>query len=352
MGQWMIYGAGGYTGTLIAEEAVRRGHAPVLAGRPSKRMEALQSRLGLEEAVFSLEKEADIADAVGHVDLVFHAAGPFVDTAGPMVRACLDRGVHYLDITGELEVFEQNYSFDAEARKKGVTLLSGAGFSSIATDCLARYQLDRMPDATVLELAVSGMERMSPGTVKTVLNQLPKGTLIRKDGRLMSIPAGSGGKKVRFLNGERTIIPTTFGDLITAYRSTGIPNILTYMAFPAAAAAMMPFTGPVAQIALGFGPLRKLLQKAAGIGVSGPGEKAREAGRSYLWSRVINDHGAEGFAWLETSEAYRFTAEAAVRAVERILEKNPAGALSPSEALGVDFVLEIPGTRRYDKLEP
>ena len=45
--RWLLYGASGYTGRMIAEEAVRRGHRPVLAGRSAERVRPLAESLGL-----------------------------------------------------------------------------------------------------------------------------------------------------------------------------------------------------------------------------------------------------------------------------------------------------------------
>src|SRR4051794_8227576 len=120
---WMIYGANGYTGELIAREAVRRGHRPILAGRHAGKIEPLANELGCEARVFGLG-EPQLDD----IELVLHCAGPFVHTAMPMVRACLTTGAHYLDITGELGVFEQIFARDGEAKRANVTLLPGVGF--------------------------------------------------------------------------------------------------------------------------------------------------------------------------------------------------------------------------------
>src|SRR6266516_7689334 len=105
----MIYGANGYTGELIAREAVRRGHRPILAGRSAEKIEPLARELGCAWRAFPLD-EPQLREA----SLVLHCAGPFINTAMPMVRACLASGAHYLDITGEIEVFESIFALDDE----------------------------------------------------------------------------------------------------------------------------------------------------------------------------------------------------------------------------------------------
>src|SRR3954451_12448817 len=132
---WIIYGANGYTGELIAREAVRRGHRPILGGRNASTIDALARELGCESRLFGLDDSGGVAAALQNVALVLHCAAPFVLTSAPMVDACLRAGAHYLDITGEISVFEAIVRRDAEAKARGVTLLPGVGFDVVPTDC-------------------------------------------------------------------------------------------------------------------------------------------------------------------------------------------------------------------------
>src|SRR5262249_13438152 len=102
----LIYGCYGYTGRLLVDEALRRGLKPTLAGRRRDEVEAMGRSTGLPVRVAALE-DADALDAAvaGH-RVVLHAAGPFIHTSPPMVQACLRAGAHYLDVTGEIAVFE------------------------------------------------------------------------------------------------------------------------------------------------------------------------------------------------------------------------------------------------------
>ena len=148
--RWMVYGAYGYTGTLVAELAVRRGLRPVLAGRDAAKLRPLAERLGLEHRAFGLD---EAARALADVDAVAHCAGPFSSTSGPMVDACLAAKTHYVDITGEIDVFEAVSRRDEDAKRAGVVLLPGAGFDVVPTDCLAALLHDALPTATHLDLA-------------------------------------------------------------------------------------------------------------------------------------------------------------------------------------------------------
>ncbi|MCB9454253.1 MAG: saccharopine dehydrogenase NADP-binding domain-containing protein, partial [Anaerolineaceae bacterium] len=153
MTQWMLYGATGYSGRLLAEEAIRRGHQPLLAGRSEEKLQPLAESLGLEYRAVPLDDAEALTRAVSRVALVLHAAGPFMQTSPPMLAACLSAGTHYLDITGEIPVLRNIFTFDEAARERGIALISGVGFDVIPTDCLSRYVADQVSGATTLELA-------------------------------------------------------------------------------------------------------------------------------------------------------------------------------------------------------
>ena len=347
---WMIYGAYGYSGALVAEEAVSRGHRPVLAGRSAAPLVALSEGLGLEHRVFDLGSADRVAEEVRGFDLVLHAAGPFVRTWEPMLGACLRSRVHYVDISAEASVLASMLSRGDEAADAGVAVLPGAGFAVVPSDCAARMVADRLPDASDLEIAVSSPAGVSRGTLRTAIAHIPSGILVRRAGALVPEHVGRGMRSIRFPDRVRTGLPIPWGDLVTAYQTTGIANITTYLGLPSGLAALARWAGPLGWKALSPSLVRRLLDAGVRIAVSGPDAQAREKGRSYVWARARNPAGEEAQIWLETPEAYQFTALAAVRCVERILDGAFSGALTPSGAFGSGFALEIPGTERHDHL--
>lgn len=349
--RWMLYGANGFTGVLIAEEAVRRGHKPILAGRSAEKLRPLADRLNLEMIAVDLADAAALESAVKKVSLVFHAAGPFVRTSEPMLQACLAAKASYVDITGELPVFERTLSLDARAKELGVALISGVGFDVIPSDCLGKYVADAVPDATSLEIAFSAVGSPSRGTAKTMLEMLPRGAFVRRNGALVPAPRPAETRSVRFPMGDRTAVSIPWGDLVTAYHSTGVPNITTYMAMPPAMARMNALLEPLLARALEVPAVLRGAQKLMDRVATGPTEAQRETGRSHLWARAANKRGDVKEAWLDTVEGYRLTAEGGVLAVEKILGKGVTGATTPSLAFGADFVLEIHSTKRFDSLD-
>jgi short subunit dehydrogenase-like uncharacterized protein len=354
---FMIYGAYGYTGELIARQALARGHRPLLAGRRRDELEKLAEELDLPSVCVSLDEPARLREALGQVAVVCHAAGPFVHTSAPMVDACLDAQTSYVDITGEIVVFRGVFARHAEAERRGVALLPGAGFDVVPSDCLARFVADAVPGATELQIAFASLGRPSAGTAKASFEGVLRGNFVRRDGRLREIAWGEGVQKVRFSDRARTVLPIPWGDLETAYRSTRIPNITTLMAVPESAARLLALARPVTKslmpkvmAGLGSAAVRDVVIGAIDRYIHNPDAVARRAGRAYLWARASAGNGQAREAWLETVDGYALTAESAVLALEKIAERRPAGALTPAQAFGADFVLEIGGSVRRELL--
>jgi short subunit dehydrogenase-like uncharacterized protein len=227
----------------------------------------------------------------------------------------------------------------------------------VPTDCLAAYVANRVANPSQLEIAIAAIGRPSPGTTKSSFEGMLRGGLVRRNGLLVAHPMGKGARTIRFSDRERNVVPIPWGDLVTAHRTTGIPNITTYMAFPKNVATLMSSTwwlqdvaSPLTRAVLGSNSVKQRVMRTIEQKVQGPDAQARERGRSFVWARAQNEQGESAEAWLDTLEGYVFTAVAGVRIVERLLEKNLAGALTPALAFGPDFVLEIPSTRRVDRL--
>ena len=352
----MIYGAYGYTGELIARQAIARGHRPILAGRRRDAVEKLGRELDLPSVCVSLEDSAVLEHALAQVEVVCHAAGPFIHTSAPLVNACLAAQTHYVDITGEISVFRDVFARHAEAQQRGVALLPGVGFDVVPSDCLGRFVADAVPGATELLIAFAALGRPSVGTAKASFEGALRGNFVRRGGELVEIAWGEGVRDVRFSDRQRSVLPIPWGDLETAFRTTGIPNITTLMAVPESAARLLSLARPVTQsfmpklmAGLGSTGVRELVLSAIDRVVKNPDARARQAGRAYLWARAT-DGGSAREAWLETIDGYAFTAESAVLAMEKIVAQKPVGALTPAGAFGADFVLEISGTVRHERM--
>jgi short subunit dehydrogenase-like uncharacterized protein len=342
----LVYGAYGYTGELVAEELCSRGHDPVLAGRNGAKLGRVGTRLGCETRAFS------VGDADAHldgVDVVLNCAGPFAETAEPLADACLGAGVDYLDVTGEIPVFETLARRDDDASDAGATLLPGVGFDVVPTDCLAAHLVGRLPDATHLALGFEPHGGISPGTAATAVGQLGEGGAVRRDGRLLSVPPAHRQRRIDFGNGTRTAVTFPWGDVATAYRSTGIPNVEVYIPVPSGARRALKASEYLAPL-FDADPVQDGLQSLVRRFVDGPGADERETGRAYVWGEVRNDAtGETAVSRLVTPETYAFTVDAASTAAERTLEGDaPDGYQTPATAFGADFVTTLDGVTRTD----
>jgi len=347
-GPWLLYGANGYTGELVARLAAARGHRPILAGRTADAVCALSDELGLERRLFSLDAPARIDEALAGMSLVLLCAGPFSRTSRPMADACLRTRTHYLDLTGEIEVFEALAGRDAEARSAGVMLLPGCGFDVVPTDCLAVHLRNRLPGARRLALGFQTGGRLSRGTATTAIEGLGRGGLVRRGGVLTAVPLAAKARTIDFGDGPRKAVVIPWGDVSTAWHSTGIPDIEVYIAAPLllrALARASRLFGPV----LGSPAVRRFLTARARAGAPGPTAEERRRGRALVWGEVEDAAGARAVSRLATPEGYTLTAHAALAVVERVLAgQAPAGFQTPARAYGPDFVLGIEGVTRTD----
>jgi short subunit dehydrogenase-like uncharacterized protein len=343
---FLIYGANGYTGELITRYAVERGMKPILAGRNAIKVEELAKKHHLEYGVFSLDETGRLDAALQEVEMVLHCAGPFSLTSCPMVEACLRNKKHYTDITGEIAVFEAMAALDQKAKDAGIMVMSGVGFDVVPSDCLARHLKDRLPSATHLSLAFYGIGRLSHGTQATMTMNVGKGGAIRKDGRITSVPAAWKTRGIDFGEVTKNAVTIPWGDVATAFYSTGIPNIEVFTVVPPSNLKMLKLSRYLGWL-LATKPLQDYLQKQ--IPAGGPGDKERASGKTLLWGEASDLNGNRAESRLQGPEGYTLTALGALNITQKILDRNfTPGYQTPAKAYGADLVLELDGVSRQD----
>jgi len=343
----LIYGATGYTGTLLAERARAQGLRPILAGRDPEKLHPIAARLGLEARAARLDEPEHLRAALAGVAAVIHAAGPFSKTAQPMAKACLAAGVHYVDITGEISVLEALAALDAEAKAAGIVLLPAAGFDVVPSDCLAAHVARRLPGATHLRISIGGFGGFSRGTARTMVEGIAWGTRVRRDGRIVELPSPPRGR-ADFGRGPRRTVGLGWGDVSSAWHSTGVPNIDVYFeAFPAmAAAAGLP--AGIRRIIAG-GTAQQLINRGIDRLPEGPSAVARKTARSTFLAEAWDGTGRRAASRMETPEGYTLTAATALEVARRLAAGTvPAGFRTPVTAFGPDFILDFPGVVRTD----
>jgi short subunit dehydrogenase-like uncharacterized protein len=349
MRNFLIYGSYGYTGSLIVEQAVKEGLKPLLAGRDEQLLHAQAEKFGLEYRAFSIEDNAALDSALLEVDTVLHSAGPFVLTFRQMAEACIRTKRHYVDISGEIEGFEALAAMDEEAKRAGIMLLPGGGFDVVPSDCLIAHVAGKLPSATHLELYIKSIGGgVSRGTARSGIENMQREGRIRRDGKIVSVPNVWDSKDVDFGCGPSHLVTMGWGDVSTAYHSTGIPNVTVYMGFPAAMVSMMRLTRYFGFL-LYTRSARDFIKWIIGKFLApGPSRKQNDNGLSLLIAEVTDGKNIVR-AKLKTPEAYYLTSLTAVEIMKRILDGNyKAGFQTPSKVYGADFILQFTGVTRED----
>ena len=342
--RWLLYGATGYTGELIAREAVRSGLRPVLGGRNRERIEALARELGTESSVFALNDAAGTRAALRGMSVVLNCAGPFSATAAPMIAACLEERVQYLDITGEVDVFEHGQGRHEDAKRAGVLLCPGVGFDVVPTDCVAATLARVMPDATHLALGFDSRSRLSRGTTRTMIEGLVTGSRVRIEGQLRSEPMGARIRDIDFGAGTKQAMGIAWGDVSTAWWTTRIPNIEVYI--PASPRATRSVRNMYRwRWLLGLSPVQALLKRRVDKAPAGPDPQERAHSPALVWGEVRNARGDLRTARVQTANGYTVTVAAALGIVQDVLRNaGRSGYFTPSQLVGADFVTRLPGS--------
>jgi len=340
---WLLYGATGYTGGLIAREAVRRGMRPILAGRSRTKVELLAAELGCPHAVFSLDDHTTMLSSMQGVAAVLHCAGPFSATARSMMQACLASHIHYFDITGEIDVFELAHSVDDKAKRAGIVLCPGVGFDVVPTDCVALKLKEAMPDATHLTLAFDTRTEMSKGTAKTAMEAAGEGLKLRREGKIVSAPLGSLSRKIDFGYGEKLAVGIAWGDISTAFHSTGIPNIEVLRATSPAALMRIQRANKIRPL-LRRRLVKALLRYRIDLSVVPPDAAQRGNSPTFIFAEVRNAAGKSIAVRFRTANGYALTVEAALAILTEVLARPKApGFATPSMLMGSDFIAALPG---------
>jgi short subunit dehydrogenase-like uncharacterized protein len=308
----------------------------------------LAQAYGLDHRAFGLEDPSALDAGLHGMEIVLHCAGPFVHTYRAMAEACLRKGVHYLDITGELAVLEGLHRMNQEAHRAGVVLMPAAGFDVVPTDCMALHLAERCPEGDRMLLAFGNFgSRISHGTMSSLLTRIGEPGAERIAGRICPRPIGRLMERIDWGEGSSWCISIPWGDLFTAGISTGIPHIVTMTTASRRVHRILRF-----QIL--FNPLlrmrfvRRLLQSVVDRRAWGPTPRELNNGYAMVYGRLTGPAGARVEARLQLPESYRLTALSAVHLVQRISglkDRGMVGFLTPAQAFGSGLITEIPGCR-------
>ncbi len=346
---FLIYGSYGYTGSLIADQAVQRGMQPVLSGRDPIRLKVQAEKLGLNFRPIQLDDTQAWDVALKDVNLVLNCAGPFIHTYQPVVEACLRSRKHYLDLTGEVPAFEGVATYARNARDEEVMLLPGVGLDVVPSDCLAVHLKKRLPLATHLVMGINSIgAELSHGTLLSTIEVfLPHG-MVRENGKLVQVPTFWKTRLIDFGYGPQVTVSYPWADVATAYYSTGIPNIDEYIVIPRSWQRTMGIFRPLMGLA-GKPFMQRWMKNRLRKLPPGPSDEARRAGRCRLWGEASDDLGLHVDTRLETPEGYTLTVETSLRIIAKVLDGDfKSGFQTPASVYGEDFILEFAGVKRED----
>jgi len=346
----LIYGATGYTGKLLAQTAKQRNLPAIVAGRNQAAVTALAQRLGLEGRTASLDQSDRLDDLLRGVAVLLNAAGPFAVTAPILVEACLRTGTHYLDVAGEIGVFERLHRCDDAARGRGVMLMPGVGINVVASDCLAAHVTNRLPAADRLAIGISRTLHISRGSLASMASLVDDRVVVCRDRTLVRVPVGSLERHFDFGRGPSSSTAMSWPDVFTAHLTTGIANVEAYVQIDSLQRSLLQFARSSAWI-WQSSIARALLNGDATLLPEGPSYEDQKTRRRAIVVVAEDGRGTRVCSRLRTPEGYWFTALSALALAERVLSGEiAAGFQTPARIYGADFVLGLDGVYR-DELE-
>ncbi len=344
----LIYGATGFTGSAVARQAKQAGLDFHISGRNRQRLQALGAELDVPFIVVGLEDANGLDRVLADFDLVINIAGPFVDTARPVLESCLRTRTHYLDVSGELSSFALAERYHEYARARGIMILPGVGFVVAPSDCLAAHLKRRMPDADTLRFAFSKVDLVSRGSMRAMFSLVRREVCIRRHGELTTVPVGRLERCFDFGDGPEISAALSWADVITAHHTTGIPNIEAYaeMSVPLRGAYQL---GAWLAEPLRLRPVRWASDLTVGLWPEGPTEAARQS----KWRTIVAEVENVG-RWTMSSrvilpDGYSITPPIAIRALQNVMNGQIRhGFTTPAQVFGADFMLKFPDVRLED----
>ena len=353
--QFLLYGANGYTGRLIARFAHLYGLSPILAGRSGEVLKVMAKQLNLPFKIIELDDEQALIAALQEVKVVLHAAGPFEHTARKMADACLKSGTHYLDINGDISVFEMLKAYHQQAVEAGIMIMPGVGFDVVPTDCVALLLKNKMPEAVKLELAFASTGGgLSHGTATTMATKLGEGGVARIDGKITKVRLGAKGMLVDFFRGTSQpakklfVMSIPWGDVSTAHTTTGIPNIETFTGISKKLYYVLKAQGLFNWL-LRTSLVRNIAIKKIKALPAGPTDEQRKNAKSLVWGRVTAADGRAKIAKLCGPDGYTLTMYSALIIIQKVVAGNfQPGFQTPAKQYGPGIIEEVPGVEMMD----
>ena len=308
----LLLGAAGSSGQVVARELTDRGLSVLLAGRRPEPLAALAAELSAAGAVVD-RVLVDVTDAAGlraaaaRVRLLVSTVGPFVRHGAPVLDACLNLKVSYVDIANELAAVRAVLARDVQAKECAVTAVTGAGFGPGGSESLVLGLVEELGETPEVVRVATAPARgdVSAGVRETVAALLPEGATTYVEGSLVHAPLGTGATMLEFGAVRRWMLPGPLGDLEAAHRASGAPNVSAYFADPA--------------------------------------RRVDGDGFAYAYAEVVAGSGRRLAAQARVGDGVRAGAAYAAEVARRILTGTPAGAFLPGGLFGKELFAAVTG---------
>jgi short subunit dehydrogenase-like uncharacterized protein len=343
--QIFVYGAYGFTGKLICnylKDKFDGRYKIIIGGRDKEKTENLAEKLGFDCVVADVSEQKKLNDILSQTFLLINCAGPFKYTANFFMNSCIENKCNYIDITGEKDIFILGKSLDEKAKKAGIIIMPGTGFDVVPTDCMSLFLKNKLPKATHLELAFKGMGSLSRGTALTAAEGLNEPSYIRENGVLKPINIGTISKSINF--GDKKplhCIAIPWGDVVTAFYTTSIPNIKVFVPVPKSVADKLKLSNYLPSfLKTAFAYfLKKYIHK----NIKGPSENTLKNGFTIVYGKAHNEtESIEAF--LKTPDGYQLTMLSSVYIADKIINENfNFGYQTPAGLFGENLILDIIG---------
>jgi len=342
----LLYGANGFSGKLILKEAQKQGVELVIAGRNKKEIKKASDEFNFPYRIASLDNDLEINDMLKDIDCLFNAAGPFSQTTKPLIKACIAMGIHYVDLSGEIDDYIAVHSHNKTAIENNVMLLPGVGFDIVPTDCLGLYTSKKIKDPSELNFYIKGFDDISSGTATTAIEAIGKGIRFRKDGKIVRAKK-TETVKINYNEKNEAYLLSTWGDIFTSYLTTKIKNIKVYFKsslFNKSYILLLHYLESIYK----YNFMKKPLFFWASM-QKGPSQEKMDTGTIEIIAEAKNSLGESAATHLVLPEGYIFTALSSVMIIKKIQDGIiKPGFHTPAQLFGEDFILEVEGTSRSD----
>lgn len=350
MNHFLIYGANGYTGREIVKHAIHSGLKPIVAGRNQKEIEDLAKKHELPFRVFSLTNHHSIVEGLKDCSVILNCAGPFIFTVKPIINACLETTTHYLDITGELNIMEDLQQLNDQFIQRNIMCMPGTGFDVVPSDCLSKWLSLELPSANELKLAIKHSGGVSRGTAMSIVEYVHKGGCVREEGKIKDVRPASKTIEFSIKGKEYMAHLMRWGDISTAFFSTGIPNIEVYFTGSKSRKRLLRFVGSISGI-LKLRMIKSLLRVLVNLFVKGPRESDESSSGRFIWGKVTSPDESTREGYIDVIPSYRLTVITAVYIGSRVLKGDfKPGFQTPSTAYGHHMVIDSGAAERFVKL--